>query len=70
MRLFVCICCIFMVAGLVRAIAQEVSEAEDMPAVEASAPLPSDWLPPGRVGQLSLVSGKVDLRVLRREYLD
>lgn len=63
MRLFICTCCIAMVAGLVPAIAQEMSEAEAVPAVEASAPLPSDWSPPGRVGQVSLVSGNVDLRI-------
>jgi hypothetical protein len=63
MRLFVCICCIAMVAGLVPAIAQELTQAETLPAVEASAPLPSDWSPPGRVGRLSLISGNVDLRV-------
>ena len=62
MRLFLRICCIAMVAGLVPAGAQDLTQAEAVPAVEASAPLPSDWLPPGRVGQLSLVSGNVDLR--------
>ncbi len=63
MRLFTCFCCIAMVAGLVPAIAQELTQADAVPAVEASAPLPSDWAPPGRVGQVSLVSGNVDLRV-------
>ncbi len=63
MRLFVCICCIATVAGLVAAIAQEMTEADAITAVEASAPLPPDWSPPGRVGQVSLVSGNVDLRV-------
>ncbi len=62
MRLFMRICCIAMAAGLVPAGAQDLTQAEAVPAVEASAPLPSDWSPPGRVGQLSLVSGKVDLR--------
>jgi hypothetical protein len=63
MRSFICICSIAMVAGLVPAIAQELTQAETVPAVEASAPLPSDWSPPGRVGQVSLISGNVDLRV-------
>jgi hypothetical protein len=62
MRLFTCICCIAMVAGLVPAVAQELTEAEAVPAVEASALLPSDWSPPGRVGRVSLVSGNLDLR--------
>src|SRR5271170_1475928 len=63
MRLFICTFCIAMVAGLVPSIAQEMTQAEAAPSVEASAPLPSDWSPPGRVGQVSLVSGNVDLRV-------
>jgi hypothetical protein len=63
MRLFICTCCIAMVAGLVPAIAQELTQTEAVPALEASAPLPSDWSPPGRVGQVSLVSGNVDLRI-------
>ena len=62
MRLLICICSIAMVAGLVPTVAQELTET-DASAVEASAPLPSDPLPPGRVGQVSLVSGNVDLRV-------
>jgi hypothetical protein len=62
MRLFICFCSIVMVAGLVPAIAQELTQAETVPAVEASAPLPSDWSPPGRVGRVSLISGNVDLR--------
>jgi hypothetical protein len=52
-----------MVAGLVPAIAQEMTQTEAVPVVEASAPLPSDWSPPDLVGQLSLVSGKIDLRL-------
>src|ERR1700720_4436699 len=63
MRLFFRTCCIAMVAGLVPAVAQELTQAEARPAVEASAPLPSDWSPPGRVGRVSRVSGNVDLRV-------
>lgn len=63
MRSFVCIYCIAMVAGLVPVIAQEMTQTEAVPAVEASVPLPPDWSPPGRVGQVSLVSGNVDLRV-------
>ena len=63
MRLLLCICCIAVVAGLNPAVAQELTQAEALPAVEASAPLPSDWSPPGRVGQVSLVSGNVDLRI-------
>jgi hypothetical protein len=63
MRLFICIWSIAMVAGLVPVVAQELTQAEAAPAVEASASLPSDWLPPGRVGQVSLVSGNVDFRV-------
>jgi len=39
MRLLICICSIAMVAGLVPAVAQELTEAEAVPAVEASAPL-------------------------------
>ena len=62
MRLFIRTCCIAMVAGLVPAVAQELTQAEAVPAVEASAPLPSDWSPPGRVGRVSLVSGNLDLR--------
>jgi hypothetical protein len=52
-----------MVAELVPAIAQEMTQTEAVPVVEASAPLPSDWSPPDLVGQLSLVSGKIDLRL-------
>ena len=63
MRLLICICCIAMVAGLVPVIAQEMTQTEAVPAVEASAPLPPDWSPPGRVGQVSLVSGNVEIRV-------
>src|SRR5271168_82808 len=63
MRLFICIYSIAMVAGLVPAVAQELTQPEAMPAAEASAPLPSDWSSPGRVGQVSLISGNVDLRV-------
>jgi hypothetical protein len=63
MRLFFCICSIAMVAGLIPTVAQELTQAGTVAAVEASAPLPSDWSPPGRVGQVSLVSGDVDLRV-------
>jgi hypothetical protein len=62
MRLFICIWSIAMVAGLVPAVAQKLTQAEAAPAFEASASLPSDWLPPGRVGQVSLVSGNVELR--------
>ena len=36
MRLFICTCCIAMVAGFVPAIAQELTEAEAVPALEAS----------------------------------
>ena len=61
MRLFVCICCIAVVAGLVPVIAQEMNQPGAVPAVEASAPLLPEWSPPGRVGQVSLVSGNVDL---------
>ena len=63
MRLFVRICCIAMVAGFVPAIAQELTEPEPVPTFEANAPLPSDWSPPGRVGQVKLVSGSLDVRV-------
>ncbi len=63
MRLFTCICCTAMVAGLVPVIAQEMTQTEVVPGVEASAPLPTDWSPPGRVGRVSLASGDVDLRV-------
>jgi hypothetical protein len=63
MRLFMRIYCIAMAAGLVPAGAQDLTLAEAVPAVEASAPLPSDWSPSGRVGQLSLLSGKLDLRI-------
>jgi hypothetical protein len=51
-----------MVAGLVPTIAQEMTQTEAAPAVKASAPLPPEWSPPGRVGQVSLVLGNVDLR--------
>jgi len=51
-----------MVAVLVPAVAQELTQAEAVPAGEASALLPSDWSPPGRVGRVSLVSGNLDLR--------
>src|SRR5262249_32987839 len=37
--------------------------AQVVPVTEASAPLPADWFPPSRIGQLCLVSGSVDLRV-------
>ena len=63
MRLLVCICCIAVVAGLVPVIAQEMTQPEAVPAVEASAPLLPEWSPPGRVGRVSLISGNVDLRV-------
>src|ERR1700749_948459 len=66
MRLFVCICCIAMVAGLVPVIAQNMTQSGAMPAVEASAPLLPDWSAPGPVGQVSLVSGNVDLRTSSR----
>src|SRR5689334_22244872 len=63
MRLFICICSIALVAGLVPTVAQELTETEAVPAFEASAPLPSDWSPPSRVGQVKLVSGNLDVRV-------
>ncbi len=63
MRLFVCIYCIAMVAGLVPALAQEMTATEALPPVEASAPLLSDWSPPGLVGRVSLVARSVDFRV-------
>jgi len=63
MRLFIRICCIAMVAGLLPAIAQELTQAEPVQSVEASAPLPPDWSPPNRVGRVSLVSGNLNLQV-------
>jgi hypothetical protein len=63
MRLFSRVYFIAMVAGLAPGFAQEVTQSDPAPAVEASAPLPTQWLPPGRAGQVSLVSGNVDLRV-------
>ena len=62
MRLFLCIYCIAMAAGLLPVFAQDVTQAEAVSAVEASVPLPADWSPPGRIGRLSLASGNVDLR--------
>ena len=62
MRLSLCVYCIAMVAGLAPGFAQEMTQTEEAPAVEASAPLPTDWLPPSRVGQVRVVSGNVDLR--------
>src|SRR5215831_13612301 len=63
MRLFLWIYCLATVAGLTPGFAEDMAQAEAVPAVEASAPLPADWSPPGRIGRLSLVSGNVDLRV-------
>jgi len=63
MRLFLCVCCIATLSGVVPGSAQDVAEADAVPPVEASAPLPSVWTPPGRVGRMSLVSGNVDFRV-------
>src|SRR5438477_7906665 len=63
MRLFIRICCIAMVAGLLPAIAQELTQAEPVQSVEASAPLPPDRSPPNRVGRVSLVSGNLNLQV-------
>jgi Family of unknown function (DUF6600) len=62
MRLFLCMSSIAMVAGLASGFAQEMTGSDPAPAAEASAPLPTEWLPSGRAGQLSLVSGNVDLR--------
>src|SRR5215831_19723821 len=59
MRLFLCVCCIATLCALVPGSAQ----ADAVPPVEASAPLPSVWTPPGRLGRVSLVSGNVDFRV-------
>jgi hypothetical protein len=56
-------CSIALAAGLVPTVAQELTETEAVPAVEVSAPLPSDWSPPSRVGQVRLVSGNLDVRV-------
>lgn len=61
MRLFLRIYCIVTVAGLAPGFAQNVTQADPAPA-EASAPLPSEWLPPTRVGRLSYISGNVDLQ--------
>src|SRR5215831_18332041 len=63
MRLFVCVCCIVTVAVLAPGLAQDMTQVDAVPAAEASAPLPTNWSPPGRVGRVSLVSGSVDLRV-------
>jgi len=65
MRLFVCVCCIATVAVLAPSLAQDMTQIDAVPAAEASAPLPTNWSPPGRVGRVSLVSGNVDLRVSR-----
>src|SRR5215831_11359417 len=62
MRLFSCVHCIALVAGLAPGFAQEMTQGDRPPAVEASAPLPKEWLPSARAGQVSLVSGNVDLR--------
>src|SRR5262249_17006225 len=62
MRLFSCVHCIALVAGLAPGFAQEMTQGDRPPAVEASAPLPKEGLPSARAGQVSLVSGNVDLR--------
>jgi hypothetical protein len=63
MRLFLSTWWIAMVAGATPGLAQDVAQAEAVPAVEASAPLASEARPPGRVGRLSLVSGNVEFQV-------
>src|SRR5215831_14155179 len=63
MRLFLCVCCIATLSGVVPGSAQHVAQADAVPPVEANAPLPSVWTPPGRLGRVSLVSGNVDFRV-------
>ena len=63
MRLLPYICCIAVVAVLSPVLAQDAIQSEaPAPAVEANLPQPVTWLPPGRVGRVSLVSGNVDLR--------
>jgi len=62
MQLFLHICCTALIAGLTPGFAQDVTQAEAASAVEASAPLPSQWVPQTRVGRLSYVSGNVELR--------
>jgi Family of unknown function (DUF6600) len=62
MRLFLCIYCVAMVAGLAPGFAPDVTQADSAPTPEATAPLPSEWLPTNRVGRISYVSGNVDLR--------
>ena len=62
MRLFLCVSCIATISGLVPGFAQDVTQVDAVSAVEASAPLPSVWTPPGRVGRVSVVSGNVDFR--------
>ena len=63
MRLFFCVCFIATLSGLVPGSAQDVTQDDALPPVEPSAPLPSGWTPPGRVGRVSLVSGNVDFRL-------
>src|SRR5438105_873199 len=63
MRLFLSTWWIAMVAGIIPGLAQGVMQGEAVPAVEASAPLPSEGRPPGRVGRVSLVSGNVEFQV-------
>ncbi len=63
MRCFFYISCIALVAELTPALAQDATQSEaPAPAAEANIPQPVTWLPPRRVGRLSLVSGNVDLR--------
>jgi len=62
MRLLPYICCIAVVAVLSPVLAQDAIQSEAPAAVEANLPQPVTWLPPGRVGRVSLVSGNVDLR--------
>ncbi|MBV9377979.1 MAG: FecR domain-containing protein [Alphaproteobacteria bacterium] len=63
MRWFFCVCFIATLSGLVPGSAQDVTQADALPPVEASAPLSSGWTPPGRVGRVSLASGNVDFRL-------
>jgi FecR protein len=70
MRLLFHIYCLAMVAALCAASAQDSAQPEAVSASGASAPLPTDWLPPDRVGRISLVSGDVDLRLSPAAWAD
>jgi hypothetical protein len=63
MRFFLCVCCVAIVGELTPAGAQSTTASEaPLPVAELTVGQSRTWLPPTRVGRISLVSGNVDLR--------